>query len=68
MSTLSELVDSIIQMPAEFADVALQGPIEATLVLIGALLVGLPTAFFGYLVAGAAVDTVLPESFGAEHP
>lgn len=68
MSTLSRLVDSIIAMPGEFADVAMQGPIEGLLVLMGAILVGAPTLFFGALVAGAFVDLVTPESFGAEHP
>lgn len=68
MSVLSELIQSIIDMPGEFADVALQGPVEAILVLSGAILVGLPLALFTYLVLGAAVDLVLPESFGASYP
>lgn len=68
MSTLSRLVDSIIDMPGEFADVATQGPIEGLLVLIGGLLVVVPSAFFGILVLGALIDLVTPESFGATHP
>lgn len=68
MSVLSRLVQSIVDMPGEFAEVAGQGPIEALLVLMGAILVGLPVAFFGVLVLGALVDLVTPESFGAEHP
>jgi hypothetical protein len=68
MSVLSELIQSIIDMPGEFADVALQGPVEAILVLSGAILVGLPLALFTYLLVGAAAELVLPESFGASYP
>jgi hypothetical protein len=68
MSVLTRLVESIVDMPGEFADVAAQGPIEALLVLSGAILVGLPVAFFGVLLLGALADLVTPESFGAEHP
>ncbi|MFT4946556.1 MAG: hypothetical protein ACI8TL_000792 [Natronomonas sp.] len=68
MSLPSRLIDSIIEMPGEFADIATQGPIEGVLVLIGALLVIAPTAYFGYLSVGAVLSPLLPESFGAEHP
>jgi hypothetical protein len=68
MSLLSDLIDSIIDMPGEFADVAAQGPVEGLLVLLGALFVIVPTAYFGYLVTGALVDLVIPESFGETHP
>lgn len=68
MSIHTRLIDSIIDMPGEFADVATQGPIEGFLVLMGALLVGVSTTYFGVLVFGALVELVTPESFGAEHP
>lgn len=68
MSILSRFIDSLIQTPGEFADVAAQGPAEAILVLMGAILVGAPLIFFVVLVLGAAVELVMPESFGAEHP
>ena len=68
MSILSRLVDSMMEAPGEFVDVATQGPIEGLLVLFGAIFVGAPLVFFGVLVLGAAVDLVTPESFGAEHP
>ena len=68
MSLLSDLIDSIIDMPGEFADVAAQGPVEGLLVLFGALFVIAPTAYFGYLVTGAVVDLLIPESFGETHP
>jgi hypothetical protein len=68
MSVLSRLVESIVDMPGEFAEVATQGPIEGLLVLSGAILVGAPLVFFSLLVLGALVDLVTPESFGATHP
>jgi len=68
MGFLSDLTRSVIDMPGEFADVATQGPIEAVLVLTGALLVLVPSAVFGYLVLGAAVDLVVPDSSEASHP
>ena len=68
MSLPSRLIDSIIDMPGEFADVAAQGPVEGLLVLFGAIFVIAPTAYFGYLSVGAIVSLFLPESFGAEHP
>jgi len=68
MSFPSRLIESIVDMPGEFADVAAQGPIEGLLVLIGAILVIAPTAYFGYLSTGAILSVFLPESFGAEHP
>ncbi|MXR52007.1 hypothetical protein GRX03_10400 [Halovenus sp. WSH3] len=68
MSLPSRLLESIIDMPGEFADVAAQGPAEALLVLFGAIFVIAPTAYFGYLATGAILSLFLPESFGAEHP
>jgi hypothetical protein len=68
MSLPSRLIDSIIDMPGEFAEVAAQGPAEGLLVLFGAIFVIAPTAYFGYLVTGALLSPLLPESFGAEHP
>jgi len=68
MSVLSDLIQSIIDMPGEFADVAAQGPIEGTLVLIGALLVVVPSIIFGYLVLGAVVDVVIPDSSSMSYP
>jgi len=68
MGFLSDLTQSVIDMPGEFADVAAQGPIEAVLVLTGALLVLVPSAVFGYLVLGAVVDLMLPDSSQTSHP
>jgi hypothetical protein len=68
MSLHTDLIDSIIEMPGEFADVATQGPVEGILVLFGVLFIAPSVLYFGYLVAGAVVDLVIPESFGETHP
>ena len=63
MSILSDLVESIVDAPGEFIDVAAQGPIEALLVAMGILLVGLPLVFFGVLVLGAAIELVATDNY-----
>jgi len=68
MSFLSDLIQDTAEMPSKFADVALQGPIEGLLLLVGALFVILPSLVFGYLVLGVTVDLVLPDSVGASFP
>ncbi len=68
MSPVSQLFESIIEVPGKFADVAAQGPIEATLLLFGALFVALPSAVLLYLVLGAGIDLVKPDSAGSRHP
>lgn len=68
MSLLTDLIESILEAPGEFIDVALQGPVEGFLVLMGALLVGGPLIFSTFLLLGVVVDLITPESFGATHP
>jgi hypothetical protein len=68
MSLLSDLVQSIIDMPGEFADVAAQGPIAGVLLLIGVLLVVVPSLIFGYLTLGVLVDLVLPDRAEISYP
>ena len=68
MSFVTDLIDSIIDMPGEFADVAAQGPVEATLVLFGALFVTAPLAVLAYFTAGAVIDLLLPDSSAVRHP
>jgi hypothetical protein len=68
MSLLTDFVDSIVKTPGKFADVAAQGPLEALLVLMGAVLVLVPLGFFGLLVFGAVVEFVTPDSSAARHP
>jgi len=69
MATLAEsgleLVNSLIEMPGHFADVAMHDPISAVLIAFGALFVVAPSAALGYLSLGAflslfTVDTSPP--------
>jgi len=69
MATLAEsgveLVDSLVEMPGHFADVAMHDPISAFLLALGALFVVGASAVFGYLSLGAffslfTVDTSPP--------
>ncbi|WP_324756378.1 hypothetical protein [Haloarcula montana] len=53
---LSQLVQSVIDMPGKFIDIALGDPISAILILIGATFVGLSSAVFGYLSIGAVLS------------
>lgn len=60
-SLVTEFVDSVLAMPREFGTVVAGGPVEALLVLIGALLVAVSMGVFGYLTLGALVDLVTPD-------
>lgn len=68
MSAVSQLLESVIEMPGQFADVAAQGPLEGILLLFGALFVVLPSAVLGYLVLGVGADLVIPGQTAARHP
>jgi len=67
-SLLAELVQSIIDMPGQFIDIALFDPLSALLILVGALLVGAASAVFGYLTLGAAVSLVMRPGSGRSPP
>lgn len=56
MCFVTELLRSIVRLPGEFAGVATHDPLSALLLLVGTVLVGLPSVFFGYLVLGAVAD------------
>lgn len=68
MSAISDLVESIVDMPGEFADVAMQGPIEAVLLAFGALFVVVPSVVFTYLALGAGIDIIKPGHAETRHP
>lgn len=57
MATLAEsaveLVNSILEMPGRFAEVAMHDPLNIVLLLFGVLFVGAASAAFGYLSLGA---------------
>jgi hypothetical protein len=57
----TQLVDSIVEMPSWFADVAAVDPLSAVLLLVGALITGFSVVVFGVLSLGALVDLVIPE-------
>lgn len=43
-------------------------PMSPILLLIGALLVGLPMAIFGYLTLGAVIDAIMPDRTATKYP
>jgi len=61
---LTQLVDSIVQFPGEFVDVAMHDPLSAVLIAFGALFVTAASAVFGYLAAGAALSVFTIDSSG----
>lgn len=68
MSAISKLIDSIVDMPGEFADVAAQGPAEGLLLAFGALFVVVPSLALGYLALGAGIDLLTPSKIEIRHP
>jgi hypothetical protein len=44
---VQQLVQSLLEFPGMIAQVAAQGPIQAVLVLLGGLLIGLPVLLLG---------------------
>ena len=68
MSILSDLQDSAQNLPGEFADVAAQGPVESALLAMGAFLVFAPMIGFGYLVLGAVLELLRPDSSAVQNP
>ncbi|WP_254279825.1 hypothetical protein [Haloarcula marina] len=65
---LTELVQSIIDMPGRFVDVALADPLSAILILFGALFVGVASAVFGYLSLGAFFSLFIRPGSGRSPP
>jgi hypothetical protein len=52
-SAATTFVESILEMPGKFADIAMHDPLSAILLASGALFVGIAVAAFGYLSLGA---------------
>ena len=65
---LVQLVQSIVDMPGKFIDIALFDPLSAVLILIGAVLVGVSSAVFGYLSIGALFSLVIRPGSGRSPP
>jgi len=64
---LTELLDSIVGLPARFGAVAMHDPIGAVLIAIGAVFVGLAVLAGAFLSAGAVLDLVTPFRPGRAH-
>lgn len=56
VDSIELLVESIVEMPSHFADVAAHDPVSAVLMVFGALFVAAASAVFGYLSLGAFVS------------
>lgn len=67
MSLIGDLIQSIVDTPGAFADVALQSPATVTLVTLGALLVAVAVGVAAWLVLGAGVELVTPPPEGRTH-
>jgi hypothetical protein len=65
MSTFAtDLVDSIIELPFEFAKVVTEAgprPVAGLLIAIGGLFILASVGVFGYLTLGAVMDLVMPD-------
>ncbi|MEF8887987.1 MAG: hypothetical protein V5A30_09285 [Haloarculaceae archaeon] len=58
MSLLTDFVQSLLDMPGEFAAVATHDPLSALLVAFGGLFVLVSVGYFGVLTLGAAANLV----------
>jgi hypothetical protein len=60
--SLTELLNSVVEMPFKFAEVAMHDPLSAVLIAFGALFVGLAVGAFGYLTVGSLVAFLSTEN------
>ena len=60
--TVGALIDSVVEMPGEFADVATHDPLNPVLMLFGVLFVAAPVLAMGYLSLGALFSLFAVES------
>lgn len=71
MSVISNLIQSIIDMPEKFFDVIMNGPFppsQAILIFFGAVMVAVPSIALLYFTAGAGLDVLRSGPAGATHP
>ncbi|MFC7234534.1 hypothetical protein [Halosegnis marinus] len=52
------LIESILEMPGRFADIAVQSPEQAVLLALGALTVGVASVVFGVGAVGGIVASI----------
>lgn len=62
------LIQSTLELPGEFIEVAAHDPLSAALVAIGSVLVGAPLLVGGTYLAGAAFELVRPAQPEETHP
>ncbi len=67
-SLLTELIDSVVAMPEEFATVAGNDPLAAAMMAVGTVVMIVSFGAFGYLTLGALVDLVTPDVSGRSPP
>ena len=58
MSLLADLIQSVLDMPGEFATVATHDPLSALLIVFGGLFVLVSAGYFGVLTLGAVVNVL----------
>ena len=61
---IRELFQSILDMPAKFADVAMHDPLAALMMVFGSLFVAVSVGYFGLLALGSIADLFTPEAGG----
>ncbi len=60
MSIVSQLFESIAQMPGKFATIASHDPLAAVMLFVGSVLMALAMGVFGLLTLGALADFLTP--------
>jgi hypothetical protein len=56
VDSVNQLVESVVEMPSRFAEVAAHDPLNPVLMAFGVLFVGASVAALGYLSLGALVS------------
>lgn len=62
MSVHTRLIESALEAPGEFVDIATHDPLSAVLLVFGVLLVGLPMAVFGVMGIGVIAELLNPST------
>jgi hypothetical protein len=68
MNILTELIDSVLRMPGEFAAIATSDPLSAVLIAIGGLLTGVSVLVFGYLAVGGLASLFVSDEAEPRQP
>lgn len=57
---IQELLESVLRLPGQFAEIAMHDPLSAVLMAVGALITFVSVAVFGGLVAGSVLEALTP--------